>query len=296
LFVNRLVLALTLLALCSLSFAGDSGTASVNSQQEGASAEKAPAVLAVTPLETSACTYTFTTGAGESFLQFCVTVNGNVTQFEAPQGFEHIRHGVFGEGYGVCDLNSGTEYFDYADFGDSPDWNPSTLLRQTATSVKIARTTIDGIWTLTQTFTQVAGPPPFVKVDMSLKNNTAIDRTVYLVRWADVEPDHLFTASMGATSNSAFAWDQTNFFNAGFRSNFGLMLQGVALPQQLFPDVGPQGFIQTSVFQDPPPPCNPYAFFFSGTPPEFSGSLSMLYSLGVPHRASKAITVNYKGM
>jgi hypothetical protein len=167
----------------------------------------------------------------------CVTVNGNVAQFEAPLGHEHIRHGIVGEGCGVCDVNTNTEYFDYSLFGDSPNWGVPTLGNQTATSVKIARTTTDGVWTLTQTFTQVAGTSPLVKLTMSLRNNSAIDRTVFLMRYADVEPDHLFTSSMGATSNSAFAFDQTVVGNVGLRGNFGLILQGAALPQQHSPDL-----------------------------------------------------------
>lgn len=97
-----------------------------------------------------------------------------------------------------------------------------------------------------------------MKVTMALKNNTTIDRTVFLIRYADVDPDHLFSSSMGATSNSAFAWDQTVFANVGLRGNFGLMLQGVALPQQHFPDLGPQGFIENNEFSDPPPPCKSF--------------------------------------
>ena len=128
----------------------------------------------------------------------------------------------------MCDLSTNTEYFDYALFGDSPNWEAPALISQNATSVKIARTTSDGFWSLTQTFTQVAGTSPSVKVAMVITNNTTIDRTVFLMRYADVEPDHLFTSSMGATSNSAFAWDQTVSANIGLRGNFGLMLQGVA--------------------------------------------------------------------
>jgi hypothetical protein len=39
-------------------------------------------------------------------LQFCVTVNGNITEFQSPVGFEHIREGSFGEGYGICDFSN----------------------------------------------------------------------------------------------------------------------------------------------------------------------------------------------
>ena len=245
---------------------------------------------------TSTCAFTFTSGAGDSFLQSCVTVNGNVAQFETPAGHEHIRHGVVGEGYGVCDTNTNTEYFDYSFFGDSPNWRAPVTGTPTATSVKITRTTIDGLWTLTQTFAQVAGTSPFLKVTMTLTNNAAVDRTVFVTRFTDAEPDHLFTSSMGATSNSAFAWDQTVTPNIGLRANFGIMLQGLALPQQHAPDLGPQGFIEDNEFVDPPPPCHPYTNFISGTPFESKGSLALVYQLGIPARTSKTITVNYRGL
>jgi hypothetical protein len=42
------------------------------------------------------------------------------------------------------------------------------------------------------------------------------------MRFAGVEPDHSFSPNLGATSNSAFVWDQTTFANIPFRTNFGL--------------------------------------------------------------------------
>ena len=292
------LLAFIVLALCSLSFGADSDTTNVNRKQGAAeSAEISAQPLPVTTAATDTCSFTFTSGANDNFLKFCVTANGNVAQLETPQGHEHIDHGVVGEGYGICDVNSNTEYFDYSFFGDSPNWLAPTVVNQTATSVKIARTTADGIWTLVQTFTQMAGTSPFVKVDMALKNNTAIDRTIFLMRYADVEPDHSFSPDLGATSNSAFVWDQTTFANIGSRSNFGLLLQGLALPQQQFPNAAPQGFVEADTFVTAPAPCNPYLNFVPGSQSENAfGTIVMIYSLGVPKKASKGVTVNYRGM
>jgi hypothetical protein len=150
----------------------------------------------------------------------CVTANGNITQLETPQFHEHIAAGIFGEGYGICDATSGTEYFDYADFGDSANWGPPTLVTQSATLVKIVRTTADGAWTLTQNVTMVPGASPTVKIAMALKNNTTIDRIAFLMRYADVDANSSFINSLGATSNSAFGWDPTAFANIGLRGNF----------------------------------------------------------------------------
>jgi hypothetical protein len=123
-------------------------------------------------------------------------------------GHEHIAFGDFSEGYGICDLNSGVAYDDYADSGDSGNWGAATVLGQTATSVKIARSTRDGIWTLTQTFTQMAGTSS-VKVGMVLKNNTGAERTALLMRFADVDADGVFQNSLMEPGNSAFGMESS---------------------------------------------------------------------------------------
>jgi len=297
--VKKSLVAFIVLGLCSVSFAGNSDTAIVSSKQVAVESAETLAGQAapISPSATATCSFTFTSGANGNFLKYCVTVNGNIAQFETPQGFEHIAHGVVGEGYGICDVSSNTEYFDYSFFGDSPNWGEPRLVSQTANSVKIARTTADGIWTITQTFTQMAGTSPSVKVAMALKNNTAVDRTAFLMRFADVEPDHSFSPDLGATSNSAFVWDQTTFANIPFRTNFGLLLQGLPLPQQQVPDAGPQGFVEADTFVTPPPPCSPYQNFVVGSQSENAfGTIVMIYSLGVPKKASKSVTVNYRGL
>jgi hypothetical protein len=92
-------------------------------------------------------------------------------------GFENIFVGGDGKGYGICDFTANVGYNDYAEFGDSGNWAPPTVLSHSATSVEIARATSDGNWTLTQTFSQIAGTSPSLKIAMALKNNTAMDGT-----------------------------------------------------------------------------------------------------------------------
>jgi hypothetical protein len=175
------------------------------------------------PDSTSACSYTFSSGSGNTFLKFCVTANGNITQLETPAGQEFIAKGGFSEGYGVCDNALLARYYDYADWGDSGNWQPPKTLSQSLTSVKIARTTSDGIWTLTQTFS-LDSKTPSVKIVMALKNNTPAGRNVYFLRYSDIDvgdgalPHDNFAASL----NSAWGWS----FDPGYGN--GLMLKSRA--------------------------------------------------------------------
>jgi hypothetical protein len=292
--VRKFVLAVVVLALCTLSFASNVSAARDNNQQQlaAAAAQKRTAeAMPHSPFATSICSFTFTTGSGSTFLKYCVTANGNITQLETPQGHEHIAVGDVSEGYGICDLGSNTEYFDYADDGDSGNWGPASVMSQSATSVKIARTTTDGVWTLTQTISQVTGTAPFVKITMALKNNTNIDRTAQLMRFADVDADSQFLNGLGATSESAFAWDQTIFDIMGYA---GLMLQGVTHLQHS-PDSGPIGFtLDTS---GGPSPCNPHQNEAHGVQTNTDGSVVILYGLGAPkHESSPTVTFNYRGL
>ena len=69
------------------------------------------------------CKSTYKSGSGPSFLQFCVTANGNMTVFQSPAGTLHFMNNDRAEGYGFCDVNRETAYFDYAAGGDSANWD-----------------------------------------------------------------------------------------------------------------------------------------------------------------------------
>lgn len=173
---------------------------------------------------TDTCSYTFTSGSGFSYLQFCVTVNGNITEFQSPVNVEQLSPGGTPayEGYGICDLtNANTAYWDYAGDGDSGNWNPPIKLSQNATSVKIERTTSDGAWTLTQIFTSIPGTNPYAKITMELKNNSGEGKQVLLLRYANAVPYTAppYTENYGGTFESAWGW-----------GGWGLMLQDVGIP------------------------------------------------------------------
>lgn len=263
--------------------AGQPDARAVQMLLEGAS-------TSATPIQT--CNFTFTSGSGNTFLEYCITVNGNITRLQTPQNFFQIDHILpfpidGGEGYGFCDANSATAYFEYA-YTNSGNWGATTLVSQTATSIKFARTTSDGIWTLTQTISQVASTSS-VKIVMSLKNNTAVARTVNLLRYANIDADN-FNFNFGSgTANGAFIWEPSVDPSSLTQSN-GLALQNVGTPQLPAWD----GFVQTTPFG--PNPCAFAANWTGVTPTEQDFSAVLAYSGSVPAKATRTVTVSYTKM
>jgi hypothetical protein len=241
-------------------------------------------VEGVAPDNTVTCSFNFTANSGDKLLKFCVTANGNITQLETPAGQELISHGTIAEGYGVCNESPATTYFDYAGDGDSGNWNPPTTLSSSATSVKIARTTSDGIWTLTQTFT-LDKATPAVKIAMALKNNTLVTRKAYLIRYADVDAGFASSNNFDGTANSAFGWTST----AGVLDAWGLMLKNTGVRWSFT-----NGFGETT-FHGP----NPCAFennwpghIVTAT----DGSIVLAYSDNIAAGKTKTATMAYRGM
>jgi hypothetical protein len=272
--VKRLIIVLNLLGMCSLALA--------QSQTQLQAARE----VSRSPLTTSTCAFTFTTGANDSFVKYCVTVNGNIAQFESPAGKEHIAIGTIGEGYGFCDLNPQVRYFDYSDFGDSGNWGAPTTVSQTATSVKISRTTTDGIWTLTQTITQIGGVSPSARIKMTVKNNSNITRSLFFMRYADADAGGSFLNNFDGTQKSAFGWNSDTTSNA-----VGLLLQNAGT----FPaDSSPGAFTQN--VPEGPDPCNFTTHFASGPQLATDGSIVLLYALNFSKGASRTVTVSYEGL
>jgi hypothetical protein len=237
------------------------------------------------PDATSTCSFNFSSGAGDTYLKFCVTANGNITQLETPAGHEHIAVGLVNEGYGICEETPPTAYWDYADDGDSANWGPASIVSQTLTSVKIVRTTSDGIWTLTQTITQDQKTPA-VKIMMALKNNTAAARVAYLVRYADVDADSNETNDFGATVNGAAGWVNSSYAVIGY----GLMLQNVRTSHFGYTN----GFVQDT-YHGP----NPCAFAFNSPYTAFAiidGSVVLAYVDSIGAGKTKTATMIYKGI
>jgi hypothetical protein len=256
----------------------------------------------VSPDATTTCAHTFTSGSGVTYLQFCVTVNGNIVEFQSPAGVEQIRQGTFGEGYGICDFNRGTmgsgglAYYDFAGDGASTNWDAPILVTHTATMVKIERTTSDGVWTLTQTINSVAGTNPYAKVAMALKNNAtpiAGDAEgVYLMRWADSDPDNAesdgFSQNLDGTMDSAWGYIPTN--SSSGNDPYGLMIQSVGNSTPASVSVIRDGFaLNTS---DSPDPCNPTANYASPIT-NTDGAILYLYLFVVKKGQTVTVTSRY---
>jgi hypothetical protein len=236
---------------------------------------------AAAPAATSTCAYTFTSGGvgAKEYLQYCVTVNGNIVEFQSPSGIEHIRLGSFAEGYAVCDLNSNVGYHDYADDGDSDtgNWGAPVLQTLNATTVKIARNTTDGIWTLTQTFGQNATDAS-VRVTMALKNNTAVARSVWLTRFADIDGGGAFSNISDGTINSVF----------GYKASLGYGLQLSLLSADPFTHYG---WASPSVNSA----CN-IGSGYAGLQNGVDTVQYYYHGISIPAHGTKTIVLKYKGI
>ena len=244
----------------------------------------------VAPPSTTTCSYSFTVpGLLNSYLSYCVTVNGNIVSLQSPNGFDQLAQGGAAEGYGVCDISTGVSYYDWATF-DSGTWSAPVLLSNTPTAVKIARTTTDGLWTLTQTITKQAGVQPFAKVTMALKNNTGITKLAYLVRYADVDParspftDTSFLESFDSSQYGA--WGYGSLTNSVGAPSLGLMLEEIGQPNVPY---GFEGIAQNT--SGAPNACNPTANY-AGYQASVDGSVELFWVLQLA--AQKTGTVNAK--
>jgi hypothetical protein len=283
--MKKIVLALTVLAFCSVSFAAGPGLNKVNPQKEAAAAgsqDIADQTAPNSPSATTNCQYNFATGSNNSYLGYCVTVNGNILNIATPLS---SQSGADGEGYGICNETPALNYTDYAT-SDTGNWNAPILLSHTTSSVKIARTTSDGNWTLTQTITQVPSTVS-IKIVMALKNNQAVSKVAYLVRYVDVSVGGFDDNYVVQLQNSSFAW--LPFDNMPNPS--GLLLENVGVP--------PFGFWHAYAqnIDDGPNAC---AFAYNSIRPvdPYTGpsSLVMAYVGPVPASGTKTVTVTYRGM
>jgi len=282
--VKKICLTLIVLSLCSLSLAGRLSGVTDNHQQEPAavSQKKAEANHAApdSTLASTDCAVSFSSGANNTFLSYCVSTNGNVLNIVTPVGQQQ----TFGrEGYGICDFNSNTEYFDYGFTGVSSNWNPGVVLSHSATKVKVARTTSDGIWTLTETVTQVPATSS-IKVSMTLRNNTAVSHEVQLSRFADIDANGTTQNTVDSTINDAMIYGSIQR-----AVPFGLALQNIGTSPFTY-----LGFIRNT--SAALAPCTPFTNQATGPLVDTDGTAVMTYVITVPANGSKTVNVGYRGL
>jgi hypothetical protein len=244
--IRKLLLTVAVLTLAATGF--------------GQVQQKAPDAATVSPDATTTCKLTFTSGGAPNYLQFCVTVNGNIVEFQSPHGFEHIRIGDILEGYGICDYGSLTRYYDWAN-EDSGNWEPP-IFSGSSLPVTIKRTTSDGVYTLTQIISRNVADPA-VLITMTLKNNTAAAHDFGLIRYADVDANNGYDSDRDWFD---FSHESAWGYNSGFNL-FGVMLYSVPTAQTHF------AFVQDTF--EPPDPCGPVNNLPSTTPWFGDGSIGM---------------------
>ena len=293
--MKKSVLAFIALALCAFSLAETpSATANKTPQEEAATQNKQYSVEAAlhSPFSTSDCSFTFITGGPSpthidfTSMKYCVTANGNIVQLEAPTSFPLISQVSFGEGYGICDRMTNIAYSDYGGAGDSGNWQPATVLSHDAKSVKIIRTTNDGVWTLTQTISLVAGAPPTAKVVMALTNNSSTPRGASLLRYADVDATRAPLNSFDATNTTAMGWNSGTPQGSG--GPIGLVMQAIGAM-----DLDSVAAYAQTVAA-PPAPCTPLMNSARGLLTETDGSIVMLRSFSTGAHATVTATMGYR--
>jgi len=246
-----------------------------------AAAQRAAQVsVAPSSAPNTACVYSYSSGPLNTFTRYCLSANGNVVQLDSPSGFEFINNGNLMEGYGLCDVNDNVAYYDYAS-ADTGNWGTTTVTTKNDITLVFVRSTIDGIWQLTQTIAQIkasASTVGSVKITMALKNLSTISRNVTLLRIANVNAGPVATNDEFVSSfNSAFGQEPGASWGLGLTTNtFTFAHNGIV-------ETVPTG----------PDPCH-YVTHISNAAFVGDGSLGHVYAITVPKGSTKTVVMTYK--
>jgi hypothetical protein len=149
------------------------------------------------------CTTTFSAGSGDSLFKACVSNEGNVNTVKFPKGISQL---TTGEGYAIC---SGADTENHHGWDQGLTEAGLSAATTTSTSpLTIVRSTTDGHFQLTQTFT-FDGSEHDIDITMKLKNvgATTLD-DVKLTRSFDADIDGSTTGQrFAATNNSVWGWN-----------------------------------------------------------------------------------------
>jgi hypothetical protein len=249
------------------------------------------------------CSYSFTSGSGATYMDYCVTVNGTLANFESPAGIEMLYQNGAGEGYGVCEVQTGGSYWDY-NYGNSGNWNAPVTVTESATEVKIERSPADGSFLLTQTISKVSGTSPAARIVMSLKNTSGGVKTFYLMRYANFVPDQAastgnYYESYDGSTDSAWGYIPNFPTYSSTSGEYGLMLNNIAEPAPPSTVIVYYGYDYSSFFG--PDPCQPLEYDTEGNKPTVGtvvnglGSGTVLYELELNNNQAATVNLRYFG-
>jgi hypothetical protein len=224
---------------------------------------------------TTTCAVTYSSGKGANATQFCITANGNISQFSVGGSLLIQAGSAGGEGYGFCIPDAGSYGYDYA-YQDSGNWGTSTLT-QSGNTVTITR--YNGQWKLKQTIVNIPASgtgPGSVKVTMALTNYSGYNYFGQMLRYANVD----------AGGNSSNDFDYTSQTAYGLAQNLG---RGLSSTNNTF---------NTSFAQAPytqkvpggPDPCQ--NFQVNIAPQPFVGSGSIVQFWAFTSRTGQTVTVS----
>jgi hypothetical protein len=229
-----------------------------------AGAPRSPSPESVRADSNPSCVYSFTSGSPTSadYMNYCVTINGTFANFQSPANAEMLDQGSPNEGFGVCDANTNTRYWNYSnDF--TVNWNSPVTVTNNATEVKIEQSTVDGNFLLTQIITMLPGPPPSAKIMMMLKNTSGVYRKAILLRFAEFVPDAASTSNNFQENHDSTrdaAWGYIPYYPTYSTESgpYGLMMQNFNDPTPPFTFVQRGGYDYNG--NNGPDPCNPLVY------------------------------------
>jgi hypothetical protein len=287
--VKKLILAITVLGMGVPGFGRTPEATGVPSPFAAVSSSQAKPVAAqpvADSPDSSTCSFTFTTNSERGSINYCVSANGNLVVLEIPKDVPMVSQANHAEGYGICDTTTNVSYTDYGGLGDSKNWGNTIVVSHDSKSVKLARTTTDSVWTLTQTITKTGGALPTAKIVMALTNNTGTLRRAVLLRYADIDAAGQAPNNLDSTANSAFAWNPVFPGDPSF--SHGLTLQ----------NLGSTNFSTFGLAQATPAapdPCGPFVTVAPALLQAVDGSLVMFYEPTVRSHATVTVTAAYRG-
>ena len=233
-----------------------------------AGAPRSPRPEGVRAASDPSCIYPFTSGSPTSadYMNYCVTVNGTFANFQSPANIEMLNQGSANEGFGVCDGNTNTAYWNY-NYDFTVNWNPPVTVTSNATEVKIEQSTVDGNFLLTQTITELPGPVPSVKIMMTLKNTSRVYRQAILLRYAEFVPSAASTSDNFQENHDSTrdaAWGYIPYYPTYSTQSapYGLMMQNFGDPTPASTFLQRAGYDYNG--NAGPEPCNPLAYDIDG--------------------------------